>query len=68
MNLREYQTKAVEAVHKEWDAGHKRTLVVMPTGTGKTIVFSKIVDDQVSKGEKVLIASAVKPLALAMGI
>lgn len=55
MNLREYQTKAVEAVHKEWNAGHKRTLVVMPTGTGKTIVFSKIVDDQVSKGEKVLI-------------
>lgn len=55
MALRPYQLNAVKAVHKEWDSGNKNTLVVMPTGTGKTIVFSQIVKDQVAKGEKVLI-------------
>lgn len=55
MALRPYQLNAVNAVHKEWDSGNKNTLVVMPTGTGKTIVFSQIVKDQVAKGEKVLI-------------
>lgn len=55
MALRPYQLNAVKALHKEWDSGNKNTLVVMPTGTGKTIVFSQIVKDQVAKGEKVLI-------------
>lgn len=50
-----YQKKAAAAIHREWDAGNKKTLVVMPTGTGKTIVFASIVNDQVEKGEHVLI-------------
>lgn len=52
---RPYQQKAAVAIHREWDAGNKKTLVVMPTGTGKTIVFASIVNDQVAKGEHVLI-------------
>lgn len=52
---RPYQQKAAAAIHREWDAGNKKTLVVMPTGTGKTIVFASIVNDQVAKGEHVLI-------------
>lgn len=52
---RPYQQKAAAAIHREWDAGNKKTLVVMPTGTGKTIVFASIVNDQVTKGEHVLI-------------
>ena len=47
---RPYQQKAAAAIHREWDAGNKKTLVVMPTGTGKTIVFASIVNDQVAKG------------------
>lgn len=50
---RPYQQKAAAAIHREWDAGNKKTLVVMPTGTGKTIVFASIVNDQVAKGEHV---------------
>ena len=52
---RPYQQKAAAAIHREWDAGNKKTLVVMPTGTGKTIVFASIVNDQVAEGEHVLI-------------
>lgn len=55
MELRPYQNKAVEAVHNEWNSGHKNTLLVLPTGTGKTIVFSKVVDDETKDGSRALI-------------
>lgn len=55
MNLRPYQSKAVEAIHSEWNAGHKNTLLVLPTGTGKTIVFSKVVEDETKDGSRALI-------------
>lgn len=55
MELRPYQEKAKEAVIAEWDKGIKKTLLVLPTGTGKTIVFSKIIEDRVKKGQRVLV-------------
>lgn len=55
MKLRPYQQEAFEGVFREWDGGTKRTLVVMPTGTGKTIVFAKIVEECVRRGLRVLI-------------
>ena len=53
--LRPYQEAAREAIEKEWDEGHKRTLLVLPTGTGKTVVFSKVAEDQVRSGNRVRI-------------
>lgn len=55
MELRKYQEEAKEAVLAEWDKGIKKTLLVLPTGTGKTIVFSKIAEENVRQGERVLI-------------
>lgn len=55
MKLRDYQEKAREAVQSEWGNGRKRTLLVLPTGCGKTIVFSKIIEDRVKLGERVLV-------------
>lgn len=55
MKLRPYQEEAFEHVFTEWDGGRKKTLVVMPTGTGKTIVFAKIVEECVRRGYRVLI-------------
>ena len=55
MELRPYQQEAREAVQKEWAEGRKRTLLVLPTGTGKTVVFSKIIEDQVREGKRVLV-------------
>ena len=42
MELRPYQVEAKTAVLEQWEQGNKRTLLVLPTGTGKTIVFAKI--------------------------
>lgn len=53
--LRPYQQAAREGVHDQWDSGRLRTLMVLPTGTGKTIVFAKITEDQVRAGDRVLI-------------
>lgn len=55
MELRPYQKEAVAAVEREWEQGHRKTLLVLPTGTGKTIVFAHIAKNEVRNGSKVLI-------------
>nr|DAW31456.1 MAG TPA: Chromatin remodeling complex ATPase [Caudoviricetes sp.] len=55
MKLRDYQEEARIAIANEWEKGVKKTLLVLPTGCGKTIVFSKVVEDRVKLGERVLI-------------
>lgn len=55
MQLRPYQEEARRAVEQEWERGNNKTLLVLPTGCGKTIVFAKIVEDCVREGERVLI-------------
>lgn len=45
MNLRPYQHSAVSAVMKEWET-HDATLIVLPTGTGKTVAFCHIANDR----------------------
>lgn len=53
--LRPYQQKARDAIHAQWEQGRLRTLLVLPTGTGKTIVFASVAADQVRAGDRVLI-------------
>ncbi len=53
--LRPYQAEAKNAILSEWDGGRRRTLLVLPTGCGKTIVFSSVAEEQVKKGHRVLI-------------
>ncbi len=55
MELRPYQAQAKRAVFEEWDKGVRRTLLVLPTGCGKTIVFAKVTEDCVRRGDRVLI-------------
>lgn len=55
MELRTYQKEAMNAVLNEWEAGNDKTLLVLPTGCGKTIVFAKITEECVRLGKRVLI-------------
>lgn len=55
MELRPYQREAEAAILGEWDAGVLRTLLVLPTGCGKTIVFAKVIEDRVRAGDRVLV-------------
>jgi len=55
MELRPYQAEAKAAVFEQWDKGTLKTLLVLPTGCGKTIVFAKVAEDCVRQGYRVLI-------------
>ena len=55
MELRPYQREAMDAVLGQWTSGVQKTLLVLPTGCGKTIVFSKITEEMVRQGNRVLI-------------
>lgn len=55
MELRPYQQEAKDAIFGEWEKGTKKTLLVLPTGCGKTIVFAKVTEECVRNGNRVLI-------------
>lgn len=55
MKLRPYQQQAKDAIFSEWENGIKKTLLVLPTGCGKTIVFAKVAEECVKGGSRVLI-------------
>ena len=55
MEIRPYQKEAVAAIEGEWGKGVGKTLLVLPTGTGKTVVFCRVTEDQVRNGGRVLI-------------
>lgn len=55
MELRPYQSEAIAAIREQWQSGKRRTLLVLPTGAGKTIVFCKLTEGLVRSGERVLI-------------
>lgn len=54
MQLRPYQEEAKEAILAQWEE-YDKTLLVLPTGTGKTIVFSKVIEEMVRRGHRCLV-------------
>lgn len=55
MNLRPYQKEAIQAIESGW-AEFKKQLLVLPTGTGKTVVFSQVANDRTEKGRVLILA------------
>ena len=63
MNLRPYQQEAVEAVYEHLRTKKNNPCVVLPTGTGKSLVLAQIAKDAVTLwGGRVLILAHVKEL------
>ena len=54
MELRPYQQEAKDRIFEQWESVDK-TLLVLPTGCGKTIVFAKVAEECVRRGKRVLI-------------
>lgn len=52
--LRPHQTLAIEQVRKSLAQGNRRVVVAMPTGAGKTLTASKIIDLAQAKGSRVI--------------
>ena len=54
-DLRLYQGDDVEAIREAYRTGYKYVLYVLPTGGGKTFVFTYITQQTIAKGKRVLI-------------
>jgi superfamily II DNA or RNA helicase len=55
MKLRQYQIDAITGVREQFYAGKKRVILVSPTGSGKSLVFSTIAKNIVSKERRPVI-------------
>ena len=53
--LRKYQEDAINALREKYLRGKKAVVLVLPTGAGKTIVFSKMTQLALEKGKRILI-------------
>ena len=53
--LRDYQNKVVNGIRSNLSKGIKHIMAQLPTGGGKTIIFSYIAQNAAPKGKKVLI-------------
>lgn len=55
LKLRDYQQDAVNNIRQSYIRGAKAPLLVLPTGGGKTVVFSYIAATTAARGKRVLI-------------
>ena len=53
--LRDYQIKAIDDLAATVKRGNRRPILVMPTGSGKTVVAKEIIDRTVAKGNRVIV-------------
>jgi DNA repair protein RadD len=55
MNLRPYQHQAVQQIREAYQQRHRSVLFVLPTGGGKTVVFSHIAEQAAAKGSRICV-------------
>lgn len=55
LELRPYQREALDAIRAGYKRGIRRPLVSLPTGTGKTILFSAMASGALARGSGVLV-------------
>lgn len=67
MILREYQQNAITKIRKKFADGNKHVALVLPTGGGKTIIFSYMAKLMVKNGKKPIIFTNRGELLLQSG-
>lgn len=55
MKLRDYQLKAKQSVYSAFRNGVQNVMLQLPTGAGKTILFSSIIEDGYKLGRRILV-------------
>jgi len=60
--LRDYQVRAVEGSRNHFREGKRSVLIVSPTGSGKTVIASHIIEQAVNRGSRTLALAHRKEL------
>jgi superfamily II DNA or RNA helicase len=55
VKLRSYQTESIAAIIKHWSSGEQRAAVILPTGVGKTVIFSDLARQLESQSLRVVV-------------
>lgn len=55
LSLRPYQVEATDRIRQSFGAGQRKVIICLPTGGGKTVVFSSIVAQTAARGKRVAI-------------
>jgi len=66
IELRPYQLKSIEGLRNSLRTGHKRPLLVSPTGSGKSITYGAVIKGLLENGKTVLWAVHRRNLVFAM--
>ena len=62
MELRNYQRESVLSIYAAWKAGENNPCLVLPTGSGKSVVIAKICEDVLRWNGRIIVVSHVKEL------
>jgi superfamily II DNA or RNA helicase len=62
INLRDYQIETIAQLRQSFANGHKRIVLCLPTGAGKTIVFSEMVRLSHERNKSVLVLTDRKEI------
>ena len=62
MDLRPYQNDSIELLRSEFKENKRKVILQIPTGGGKTIIFSKMAQQIIKNGKRVLIICDRKEL------
>ncbi len=62
MKLRPYQNQAINSLRATFNQGKKSAILCIPTGGGKTVVFTTIAKSSIQKGAKIMIVCDRKEL------
>jgi len=61
--LREYQARLIQGIYEAWKC-QTRVMAQLPTGGGKTVIFSAIADEFIRRSERVLVLAHREELIL----
>ena len=62
--LRDYQRSAIDKIRNYFAKGKKNVLLVAPTGSGKTVIASSMIDQALSKGKSCLFVAHRRELVM----